>query len=136
MRLELTRRADYAVRAALALARAPEGEVLSVRRIADDQAIPAPFLSRVMSDLVRAGLVDATPGRTGGYRLSRAAGSITLLDVVTAVEGDSGRQTCVLRSGPCGARGECDVHAVFFAAHEGPAAHSFGRHPGSLVAPH
>ena len=119
MRLELTRRADYAVRAALALARAPEGEVLSVRRIADGQAIPAPFLSRVMSDLVGAGLVDATPGRTGGYRLSRAAGSITLLDVVTAVEGDSGRQTCVLRSGPCGAHGECDVHAVFFAAHEG-----------------
>jgi Rrf2 family protein len=119
VRLELTRRADYAVRATLALARAPEGDLLSVHRIAADETIPAPFLSQVMSDLVRAGLVDASPGRSGGYRLTRPASDISLLDVVTAVEGDSGRQTCVLRSGPCGAHGECDVHAVFFAAHEG-----------------
>ena len=118
MRMELTKRGDYAVRAMLALARAPEGRLLSVRRIAEEMAIPVRFLPQVMGDLAAAGLVEATTGRAGGYRLARAADAITLLDVVEAVEGDSRRRTCVLRGGPCGLDGYCDVHDVFFAAQD------------------
>jgi Rrf2 family protein len=117
MRLELTKRGDYAVRAMIALARG-NGERLSARRISDAMEIPVRFLPQVLGDLHRAGLVAAAPGRTGGYRLSREADSITLLDVIEAVEGDSRRQTCVLRGGPCGRDGTCDVHAVFFAGQE------------------
>jgi Rrf2 family protein len=116
MRLELTKRADYAIRAVLALAHAPDGEPLSVRRIAADQRIPVSFLPQVMGDLVRAGLLDPTTGRGGGYRLARPAADVSLLDVVEAVEGDSRRRTCVLRGGPCSINGVCDVHAVFDAA--------------------
>jgi Rrf2 family protein len=104
MRLELTRRADYAVRASLALARAGT-ERLSVRRLAAEQRIPLAFLPRVMSDLVRAGVVEATTGRAGGYRLTRPASEISILDVVQAVEGDVRRRTCVLRGGSCGLDG-------------------------------
>jgi Rrf2 family protein len=118
MRLELTRRGDYAVRAMLSLARRPDGERLSVRRIADEMEIPGRFLPQVMADLGRAGLVEATTGRHGGYRLARPAAEITILDVVEAVEGDSRRRTCVLRGGPCGLDGNCDVHDVFFAAQD------------------
>ena len=116
--MELTKRGDYGVRAVLALARAPDGRLLSVRRIAEEMAIPVRFLPQVMSDLVAAGLVEATTGRAGGYRLARPADAITLLDVVEAVEGDSRRRTCVLRGGPCGLDGSCDVHDVFFAAQD------------------
>lgn len=118
MRLELTRRGDYAVRAMLALSRHPEGELLSVRRIAEEMDIPARFLPQVMGDLGRAGLVEATTGRSGGYRLARPASEISILDVVDAVEGNSRRRTCVLRGGPCGLDGYCDVHDVFFAAQD------------------
>lgn len=118
MRLELTKRGDYAVRAMLALARAPGDDRLSVRRIAEAMEIPVRFLPQVMTDLVRAGLVEAIPGRSGGYRLTRPASDISLLDVVEAVEGDSRRRTCVLRGGPCGLDGHCDVHDVFFAAQD------------------
>ncbi|HEY6056649.1 MAG TPA: Rrf2 family transcriptional regulator [Candidatus Limnocylindrales bacterium] len=118
MRLELTKRGDYAVRAALALARAPAGQLLSVPRIAERMSIPVRFLPQVMSDLVRAELVEALPGRSGGYRLRRPASDISLLDVIDAVEGDSRRRTCVLRGGPCGRDGHCDVHDVFFAAQD------------------
>jgi Rrf2 family iron-sulfur cluster assembly transcriptional regulator len=116
--MELTKRGDYAVRAMLALARAPDGRLLSVRRIADEMAIPVRFLPQVMGDLAAAGLVRATTGRAGGYRLARPADAISLLDVVEAVEGDSRRRTCVLRGGPCGVDGFCDVHDVFFAAQD------------------
>jgi Rrf2 family iron-sulfur cluster assembly transcriptional regulator len=118
MRLELTRRGDYAVRAMLALARQPSGDLVSVRRIAEGMDIPARFLPQVMGDLVRAGLVEAMTGRNGGYRLARPATDVSLLDVVDAVEGDSRRRTCVLRGGPCGLDGYCDVHDVFFAAQD------------------
>lgn len=118
MRLELTKRGDYAVRAMLALARADQGERLPVPRIADEMAIPVHFLPQVMGDLVRAGLVSATPGRGGGYRLARPAAEISLLDVVEAVEGDSRRRTCILRGGPCALDGTCDVHDPFVAAQD------------------
>lgn len=113
MRLELTRRGDYAVRAVLALATSAAGERLSVSRIAARENIPPRFLPRVMSDLVRGGLVEAVTGRTGGYRLARPAEAISVLDVIEAVEGDARRRTCVLRGGPCGLATVCNVHQVF-----------------------
>jgi len=118
VRLELTKRADYAIRAVVALAAAAPDERLSVRRIAADRSIPVRFLPQVMTDLVAAAIVEATPGRTGGYRLARAAGAISVLEVVEAVEGDSRRRTCILRGGACALDGVCDVHHVFAAAQE------------------
>jgi Rrf2 family protein len=116
VRVELTKRADYAIRTVLALARTPGDERRSVRWLAIDQRVPVRFLPRVMGDLVRAGLVEATVGRAGGYRLSKAAADIPLLEVIEAVEGDSQRRVCVLRGGPCAVDGVCDVHAVFASA--------------------
>lgn len=118
MRLDLTKRADYAIRAMLALGRATDGERLSVRRVADDQRIPNRFLPLIMRDLVRAGLVEGTTGRAGGYRLARGADDVTLLDIVEAVEGDSRSRTCILRGGPCSTSTVCDIHAVFVAAQD------------------
>jgi Rrf2 family protein len=128
MRLELTKRGDYAVRAMLALARgtapratgsdATTNGLLSARRIADSMGIPVRFLPQVLGDLQRAGLVLAAPGRSGGYRLARPAASISLLEVIEAVEGDTRRRTCVLRGGPCGLDGTCDVHDVFYEGQE------------------
>ena len=118
MRLELTKRGDYAVRAMLALAGDGDGP-LSARRIAAEMAIPPRFLPQVMGDLVRAGLVEGVPGRSGGYRLSHPAAEISLLTIVEAIEGDSRRTSCVLRGGPCRGEGACAVHATFIAAEEG-----------------
>ncbi|HEX6868837.1 MAG TPA: Rrf2 family transcriptional regulator [Candidatus Limnocylindrales bacterium] len=116
MRFELTRRADYAVRSVMALARIPDGERRSVRSLAEEQNVPVRFLPQVMRDLVEAGIVEGTVGRSGGYRLARPASGISLLEVIEAIEGDGRRRQCVLRNAPCGLSGYCDVHAVFDAA--------------------
>jgi Rrf2 family protein len=118
VRLELTKRADYAIRTVLALARTTDGERMSVRRVAAEHAVPERFLPQVMRDLVRAGIVEGAVGRAGGYRLALSPARISLLDVVEAVEGDSRRRVCVLRGGPCALDGACDVHATFVAAQE------------------
>jgi Rrf2 family transcriptional regulator, iron-sulfur cluster assembly transcription factor len=114
MRLDLTMRADYAIRAMLALTRA--GEIVSSRRIAEEMKIPPRFLPQIMGDLTRAGLVQAHPGRSGGYALAEDPAGVTLLAVIEAVEGDPHRQICVMRGTPCGEDGECGVHDIFFAA--------------------
>jgi Rrf2 family transcriptional regulator, iron-sulfur cluster assembly transcription factor len=117
MRLELTRRGDYAIRAVIALARhAPD--VVGASKLAEETGIPRRFVAQVMTEVVRSGIAEARLGRSGGYRLRRAAADISVLDVVTAVEGDVGRRSCVLRNAPCGRDGTCDVHGVFMAAQD------------------
>lgn len=117
MRLELTRRGDYAIRAMLALAR-DGGRLMSVRQIAAEMEIPRRFLLQVMGDLHRARLVESVTGRAGGYLLARPGTEISLLEVVEAIEGDSRRETCVLRGGPCRQDGTCAVHDAFVAAED------------------
>lgn len=113
MRLELTRRGDYAVRAMLALS-APDVEPwLSAARMSAAMSIPERFLPRVLRDLARADLVEARTGRTGGYRLSRASSEITLLDVIAAVEPVDDARRCILRGIPCSPDGRCAVHDTF-----------------------
>lgn len=118
MRLQLTRRGDYAVRAMLALAGRATPAPTSSREIAREMAIPVGFVPRVMLDMVSAGLVTSVTGRTGGYRLARPPAEISLLSVIEAIEGDSRRANCVLRGAPCGIDGHCQVHDVFFAAQD------------------
>ena len=116
MRLELTRRGDYAVRAMLALGQHPGDDWLSVPAVSAAMAIPERFLPRVMADLVEAGLVVGRRGRTGGYRLAKPAGAISLLDIITAAESEPDPRKCILRGGPCGLDGRCAVHDAFSGA--------------------
>ncbi len=118
MRLELTRRGDYAVRAMLSLAQPGAGR-LTAAELARRTAIPASYVPQVMGDLVRAGYVANRLGRHGGYALGVDPDAVSLLAIVEAVEGDSRRRTCVLRGGSCGGAGVfCDVHAAFANAQE------------------
>jgi Rrf2 family iron-sulfur cluster assembly transcriptional regulator len=118
MKVELTKRGDYAVRAMLALAGAAEEEPLTARQLAERTRVPASFLPQVMADLSRAGLVSGRIGRIGGYRLARPPGAISLLEIIETIEGDSRRTVCVLRNGPCGVDGRCAAHESFYAAQE------------------
>jgi Rrf2 family protein len=117
MRLQLTRRGDYGVRAMLALARTA-GARMSGNEIAADANISRFFVTQVMGDLVRAGLVEARTGRAGGYRLVRPAGDISILAIVTALEGDTRRRSCVLSATPCRREDACEVHDIFGRAQE------------------
>ncbi|MEV6503700.1 RrF2 family transcriptional regulator [Streptomyces prunicolor] len=90
--MRISARADYAVRAVLELAvrgddgLVPDGPV-KAETIATAQDIPHKFLEGILGDLRRAGIVDSRRGGGGGYRLARAAGAITVADVIRAVDG-------------------------------------------------
>jgi Rrf2 family protein len=116
MRLEVTRKTDLAVRALCRLAET--GEVTKGPTLAAAVDSSAGFLAHAMTPLVRAGWVRSEPGPTGGYRLVVALASISVLDVVEAVEGptDSGR--CVLVDRDCGDTGPCALHPAWSRARE------------------
>lgn len=117
VKLELTRRSAYAIRAGLALAHNGAGAVVPASRIAREMHIPVRFLPQVLGDLTRAGIVEARLGRSGGYRLAKPPGEVSLLDLIEATEGDARRRTCVLTGRSCGdEEPACDVHEVFLAA--------------------
>jgi Rrf2 family protein len=73
----------------------------------------------VLRLLADAGLAEARAGRDGGYRLTRPADKIPLLDVVEAAEGTFALNRCILRGGPCHWDQACAVHAAWSAAVQG-----------------
>ena len=116
MRIELSRRGDYAVRAALALAILDDGRPVSARRIAERMRIPPGFLAHVLTDLVRAEIAIGTTGRSGGYKLAVPASQIDLLRIVDAAEERGDLPRCVIRGGECRAATRCAVHVAFDSA--------------------
>ena len=119
MRLELGRRADYGIRAAIDLARHHErGERRKAREIADEMDVPATYVPQVLADLVRAGIAVSLAGPSGGYLLSRPPEQISLLAVIRAVDDDPGSRVCVLRGGPCRWDDSCAVHVLWFEAQQ------------------
>ena len=88
MQLAPSRRGDYVVRSALALARAyASGEPKKLRQISAETGVPRTFVSQILGDLVRGGLAISSFGVHGGYRLSRPPDQVSLLEVVEAGEG-------------------------------------------------
>jgi Rrf2 family protein len=85
--VRVSAKTDYAIRAALELAAAPDEKPVKGERIATAQAIPLRFLENILMQLRHAGLVDSRRGAEGGYRLARPAGEVTLADVIRAIDG-------------------------------------------------
>jgi Rrf2 family protein len=84
--MRLSARADYALRAAIELAAAPDGHV-TAEQLAHAQNIPGKFLETILTQLRRTGLVRSQRGPDGGFWLARPAGEISLADIIRAIDG-------------------------------------------------
>jgi Rrf2 family protein len=93
--MNVGRRVDYAVRALCYVAAQPPGRYVPRREIQLRQNIPAPFLSKILRDLVHAGLLLSVPGARGGFRLGKPAEAITLREVYESLEGPLNLIDCV-----------------------------------------
>jgi Rrf2 family protein len=103
--------ATHALRAVAWLAaREGEGAMLG-RELARHVKVPADYLAKVLAQLARAGVLTASRGARGGYRLARPADRIRLVDVVEPFEGRRTRPGCLLRpERPCRDSGACTAH--------------------------
>ncbi len=102
MDLQLTWRGDYALRAAVALAKAYSSRhYRKIREVADEMDIPIRYSPEILNILQRAGIAEARAGRQGGYRLTREPSLVSFLEIVEASEGPMVSERCVMSGGPC-----------------------------------
>jgi Rrf2 family protein len=114
--MQITRQADYATRAVLCLAQAQPGTRLSTARIAEQTAAPPAFLAKIIAQLASAGVVQAVRGARGGVSLARPAATISLLEVVEAIDGALELNACAIDPTKCGLSATCPLQPEWSAA--------------------
>jgi Rrf2 family protein len=88
--MNVSAKTEYACIAVLELAAQHDaGEPVRIRDIAERHGIPSRFLVQILLQLKSAGLVSSVRGATGGYRLAKEPGEITLCEVMSVVDGQS-----------------------------------------------
>src|SRR5438067_5838232 len=107
----LTTTSEHALRALTHLARLPEGQSILGRELAEQAGIPANYLSKIMWTLGNAGIIDATRGNHGGYRMKRSSVEIYLYEVIELFDRDRTTVKCLL-GGPknCDPDSPCSAH--------------------------
>jgi Rrf2 family protein len=110
--LQFNQGTDYAFRVILYLASLSPGEVVNGQNIAQEQKIPAGFLQKIMRALCKGGLVKSFRGMDGGFQLVMPAERISLLDVITIMEGPVNLQRCLEERESCTkyCGRQCPVH--------------------------
>lgn len=116
--MQITRQADYAVRAVLHLAKVGNAERSATSTIAKEQNIPPSFLAKIISQLSIAGLLHTSRGARGGVTLARDPKDITLLEVVEAIDGPIQLNECVGNNGTCTFDDNCPIKPVWCDAQE------------------
>ncbi len=105
----LSRTSEYALRALIHLAQHEEECPVSGARIAAETDVPPKYLSKILGDLARAGVLESAPGKTGGFRLALPAKQISLLDVLLPFE-QFERRRCPFGNHVCSDVNPCNAH--------------------------
>jgi Rrf2 family protein len=119
--MKISTRTEYGIRILVTLARIdPDDTCLSLTQIAKVEKLPHAYLEQLVGDLRRAGLVTATRGQAGGYRLARPAAAIPMTDAVRALEGPLLEMPCAGAEDleHCDRPQPCSVHEVFQRVYE------------------
>jgi Rrf2 family cysteine metabolism transcriptional repressor len=111
--MRISSRCEYGLRAMVFLAAREDLGPVPLSEIAAGEAIPAPFLERILARLRESGLVKATRGVSGGYELAQAPADIAVGDVVTALEGPLSLVGCVPDDGGCERADSCASRVVW-----------------------
>jgi Rrf2 family protein len=107
--LRLSKKADYALIAMKHLAQKAGASSTSAREIAEQYDIPIELLAKVLQRLVRTGLLASTQGTRGGYTLSRPPRSISVADVIQAIDGPFTVTACSTEKNDCEQYSKCSV---------------------------
>jgi Rrf2 family protein len=110
--MQITRQADYAVRAVLYLSQLGEDQRAATSQIAQEQQIPPSFLAKIVSQLSVAGLLQTSRGARGGVSLARSPEQISLLEVVEAIDGPILLNECV-GNGACNFGDDCPMKPIW-----------------------
>jgi Rrf2 family protein len=109
--MKITKRGDYALRAAIYIASQPPGKIVELSDISDSQSIPRSFLAKIMQQMVKAGIIESHMGINGGFSLAKPAGDVSFYDVLKAAEGPVNINACLDEDGSCAFENRCSIHS-------------------------
>ena len=108
--LRVTKLTDYATVVLTVLAARP-GAVLSAPELAESSGLEQPTVAKLLKPLAAAGLVQGFRGASGGYRLAKPAESVSLIEIVEAMEGPLAITECSHDQSQCGIAQQCGVRS-------------------------
>lgn len=111
--MQITRQADYALRAIHYLAQLDPNQRASTSQIAEEKQIPPSFLAKIISQLSISGLIHTSRGARGGVSLARIPEEITVLEVVEAIDGPIALNECTFSPSSCPFVGDCSLHEIW-----------------------
>jgi Rrf2 family protein len=125
---------EWVLHCATTLAQLEPGATASAKQLAEYYDLPGPYLAKQLQALVRAGVLAATTGPRGGFRLARPAAEITLLHIVEAVDGAASPYECrEIRQQGRGALPPEDCRDTCILARKMAEAHEVWRHSLAAV---
>ncbi|HWO73852.1 MAG TPA: Rrf2 family transcriptional regulator [Dehalococcoidia bacterium] len=114
---------EWGIHCSVLLASLPPGSVLSGSALAEFHGVSESYLLKHLKALAKAGILASIPGVKGGFRLNRTPDAISVLDIVTAIEGDAPAFRCteIRQRGPASVepeayRSPCPINAVMLQA--------------------
>jgi Rrf2 family protein len=111
--MQITRQADYALRAMLYLAQLEPTQRAATSQIAEEQHIPPSFLAKIISQLSIAGLIHTSRGARGGVSLARSPEEISVLEVVEAIDGPIALNECTHGTSACPFGENCPLRPLW-----------------------
>ena len=121
--MQISKGVEWACHAAALMSALPEGKALKADALARYHGVPAAYMAKQLQALSKAGIVQSSRGKKGGYRLAKVPAEISLWDITEAIEGRQPAFRCaeIRQNGPCAARKEscktpCVIASSFLAA--------------------
>ena len=99
--MKISRKADYALRAVLYIAKQPAEKRNSINAIAESESVPRDFLAKILKELTRSEILKSYQGVHGGYQMAKAPNQVSVLDVIEAMDGPLGLNLCVRGEDGC-----------------------------------
>lgn len=92
--MKYSKATNYALHTMLFLVATEPEQLVSVHQLADMQKVSPTYLSKILTKLVKAGMIESTSGANGGYRLSRKNPDPSFLEIIHAIEGQASLFEC------------------------------------------
>jgi len=110
--MNLSKTSKYAFRILVHMAKDEKG-LYSAQQLHKDIDVPERYLRRLLTDLSKSGFIKSTQGRQGGFTFARDISTITLLQIVEAIDGLESINECILGYKTCAFNHLCPMHDVW-----------------------
>ncbi|MCX6138285.1 MAG: Rrf2 family transcriptional regulator [Ignavibacteriales bacterium] len=116
--MQLTNTGEYALRAMLYLGSHPMGTIVPISEVSKNAIVPENFLRKIVGLLAKARVIRSVRGASGGVGLAKPPESLTMYDIIEAVEGKIYLNQCLMGSHICALSSTCAVHSIWCEAQE------------------